>query len=68
MKKNKIIPLKYMRNYLPIDRTVLWTFLMYYFKASQLIWGIYITITVIVWIIFVIDIWNQEDDETLINK
>lgn len=57
MKKHFVIsniPIK-----LPIQSTILYTFLLYYFKVPGLVWGIFITLYLIYWIIIIIAIWNQ---------
>jgi hypothetical protein len=45
---------------LPISKTAMWTFFMYYFNAPSWLWGVYITLGSILWIIFFIGVLNQE--------
>jgi hypothetical protein len=45
---------------LPIQGTVLYTFLLHYFQASDLIWGIYITLCIIYWTIVFYGLYFQE--------
>ena len=67
MKKNKIIPKKFFPSRLPINSTVLYSFLMYFFNAPQWLWGVYLTLLIIFWIIAIIAFMNQEEDIDLIN-
>ena len=68
MKKNKVIPAKYYRKFYPINGSILWSFLMYYFKAPQWLWGVYLTLLLIIWVLVIISVVMQEEDESLINK
>ncbi len=55
---------------LPITQTVLYTFLMDYYHANGLSWGIYLTITVIIWIALIYTKTKEEaiDVENLLQK
>ena len=68
MKTTKVIPRKHIPAKMPISSTILYTFLMYYFQASQLLWGIFLTLMLIIWVIIIIRIWSEKIDEELINK
>lgn len=68
MKKQKVIPNKYMPKRYPVNTTVLYTFLMWHFMAPDWMWGVYLTITVIIWLIIIVNQHKQEEDESLINK
>ena len=52
---------------LPIVSTVLYSFLMHYFNASGLAWGVFITLLSLYWILVIVLKWNEEridlDDE-----
>lgn len=68
MRTQKIIPRKYYGVKLPITPTMLHAFLLYYFNAPSWLIGVYGTLCVIVWIIVFIGIYNQEQDESLVNS
>lgn len=44
---------------LPVISTVLYTFLLHYFNVSGLVWGIFITLYSILWIVVIIMKWNE---------
>lgn len=44
----------------PIHSTILYCFLLYYFEANGIAWGIFGTLYTIFWILVIIVIWNQE--------
>lgn len=44
----------------PIQSTILYSFLLYYFKADGLWWGIFICLYSILWIIAIAVKWNEE--------
>lgn len=48
------IPIK-----LPFNSTILYTFLLWYFKADNLWWGIFITVFTIIWILVLIVKFNE---------
>lgn len=62
MKKQKFVitstPTK-----LPVVSTILFTFLLYYFNVPMIVWGIYITLAIIYWVVVLIII----KDETYID-
>lgn len=65
MKTSKVIkntPIKF-----PFTSTVLYSFLLYYFDASGVIWGIFGTLYVIFWSIAIVVKWNEESVD-LFNK
>jgi len=39
---------------LPIQSTILYSFLLYYFKVDSLYWGIFITLYSLLWIVVII--------------
>ena len=43
---------------LPFVSTVLYTFLLYYFKVDNLYWGIFITIYILYWIVALVLVFN----------
>ena len=45
---------------LPILGTVVYTFLMDYYNASDFWWGVFILGFSIIWIIFIISLFNEE--------
>lgn len=45
---------------LPFTSTILYSFLLYYFKVDSLWWGIFITLYSIYWIIALILVFTQE--------
>jgi len=45
---------------LPFQSTILYSFLLYYFKVDSLYWGIFITLYSILWIGAIITKWNEE--------
>lgn len=45
---------------LPIQSTILYSFLLYYFHASGLIWGIFGTLYLIFWILVLITKFSEE--------
>lgn len=58
---------------LPLNSTVLYSFLLYYFKVNDLYWDIFITLFAIIWIVCIYAIWTQEvidlnTEEKEINK
>jgi hypothetical protein len=58
MKKRFVIsntPVKF-----PIQSTILYTFLLYYFQVSEIWWGIFITLYSLYWIIVIVAKWNEE--------
>ena len=58
MKKKYVIanvPAKF-----PIQSTVLYAFLLNYFHASGIVWGIFITLYLIYWIAIIAVKWNEE--------
>jgi len=58
MKKRFVIsntPLK-----LPVQSTILYTFLLYHFQVSGIWWGIFITIYLIYWLLAIIAKLNEE--------
>jgi len=58
MKKRIVItnvPIK-----LPFNSTILYTFLLWYFKVDNLWWGIFISIFIIYWIICLFGFFNQK--------
>ncbi len=58
MKKRTVIsnvPVK-----LPLQSTILYSFLLYYFHASGVLWGIFITLYAIYWLISIISLFNQD--------
>ena len=70
MKKRTVIsnlPIK-----LPIQSTILYSFLLYYFKVDSLYCGIFITLYSILWIVAIIVKWNEEkidlDDDKKITE
>lgn len=66
--KNKVIPYKYLPTKLPVQSTVLYTFLMYYFSAPEFAWGVYFIVMFIVWVLFIVSMKKQKEDESIINK
>ena len=71
MEKVKVvsnIPMK-----LPISQTILYTFLMDYYNASELAWGVFISLGIIMWIGVIaflikqerIDIFKEEKQEEI---
>lgn len=68
MKKTKVIPHKYIPNKLPINATALQVFFLHYFEAPSWLWGSYITVAVLIWIVILIGINNQKADESLLNN
>lgn len=66
MKKRKVI--KNMPIKMPIAHTVLYTFLMDYYNASGVLWGIYLTLAVIIWVVVFIGIYNQEQIDVFNHK
>jgi hypothetical protein len=71
MKKRFVItnvPIK-----LPIQSTILYSFLLYHFQVSGIWWGVFITLYSILWIFAIIIKWNEErvdlwDDKSDIDK
>lgn len=58
MKKRYVIsniPTKF-----PWLATVLYSFLLYYFKIGAIWWGVFITLFTIYWLILFIQKWNEE--------
>lgn len=45
---------------LPINSTILYTFLMWYFKVDNLYWGIFICFFGLLWILTLISLFTQE--------
>lgn len=45
---------------LPVQSTILYTFLLYHFQVSGIWWGIFITLYSIYWIIAIVAKWNEE--------
>ena len=45
---------------LPIQSTILYTFLLYHFQVSGIWWGVFITLYSILWIIVIVAKWNEE--------
>ena len=45
---------------LPIQSTILYTFLLYHFQVSGIWWGVFITLYSIFWIIVIVAKWNEE--------
>ena len=45
---------------LPIQSTIFYSFLLYYFKVDSLYWGIFITLYAILWILCLIAKRNEE--------
>lgn len=58
MKKRYVI--KNLPAKLPIHTTILYAFLLYYFNAAQWIWGAFITLTILYWIIVIINFCYQK--------
>lgn len=58
MKKRKVITNIPVR--LPIHSTMLYSFLLYYFEADRLFWGIFITCYSLIWLVVIISFFNQE--------
>lgn len=44
---------------LPMQSTVLYSFLLHYFNASGVLWGVFITLFTILWIIAIADKYNE---------
>lgn len=66
MKKRKVItniPIK-----LPLQSTILYSFLLYYFEADRLWWGVFITCYSIIWIVAIISLFNQEKIDLFDNE
>lgn len=58
MKKRTVIsnvPIKF-----PIQSTILYSFLLHYFKVDGLYWGIFISVFSIYWVGAIILKWNEE--------
>jgi hypothetical protein len=58
MKKRFVIsntPVKF-----PVQSTILYTFLLYHFQVSGILWGIFITLYSLLWIIAIVAKWNEE--------
>lgn len=66
-KTRKVIPQKYLAVKLPIHKTALQVFLLYYFKAPDWVWGVYTTLALIVWIALIVALAIQKQDKNLIN-
>lgn len=74
MKKHFVITSLPVR--LPFQSTILYSFLLYYFKVDSLYWGIFITLYSILWIIAIVvkcneikvDLNATKDDEKKIVK
>lgn len=45
---------------LPIQSTILYTFLLYHFQVSGIWWGVFITLYSLIWIIVIVAKWNEE--------
>jgi hypothetical protein len=45
---------------LPIQSTILYTFLLYHFQVSGIWWGVFITLYSLLWIIVIVAKWNEE--------
>ena len=45
---------------LPIQSTILYTFLLYHFQVSGIWWGVFITLYSLFWIIIIVAKWNEE--------
>ena len=45
---------------LPIQSTILYTFLLYHFQVSGIWWGVFITLYSLLWIIAIVAKWNEE--------
>lgn len=45
---------------LPIQSTILYTFLLYHFQVSGIWWGVFITLYSLIWIIIIVAKWNEE--------
>ena len=52
MKKHFVITSLPVR--LPVQSTVLYSFLLHYFNASGILWGIFITLFTILWIVVIV--------------
>ena len=70
MKKRTVIsnfPMK-----MPLNSTILYSFLLYYFNVDNIWWGIFITLYSILWIVFFVAKYNEEsidlDDDKKITE
>jgi len=45
---------------LPIQSTILYIFLLYYFNVDSLYWGIFITLCSLYWILIIAVKWSEE--------
>ena len=45
---------------LPIQSTILYTFLLHHFQVSGIWWGVFITLYSLLWIIVIVAKWNEE--------
>jgi predicted membrane protein len=45
---------------LPIQSTILYTFLLHHFQVSGIWWGVFITLFSLLWIIVIVAKWNEE--------
>lgn len=56
----KVISAKYLPSKLPITGTIAWGLLLKQLHANQLVWGVFATLAVIIWIAQIIAWWNDE--------
>lgn len=68
MKSIKVIPNKFLPIKKPITATMLHVFLMHYYNAPDWFWGVYVTLSLIIWVLVFVNVYKQEADESLVNN
>lgn len=68
MKKTKVIPSKYLPVRMPLFQTAFIAFLMDYYSASDIWWGVFFAVSALIWISWAISFIKQESDEKLVNS
>lgn len=66
MKGKKVIHRTDLPVRLPINSTILYTFLLYYFNVQPFIWGVFITIFTLYWILCIIGLVIQDQKKIFI--